>query len=706
MDAGRSSLRVGIVALVVGTFACDPMGAPPTPPSFSEVRSRFQPSDQRLLDRHGRTLHVRRVDPTERRLAWTPLSAFSPALLEVIVAAEDKRLRTHNGVDVAALANAALSAARGKRRGGSTITMQLVALIEPSLGRAAPGPARRKLRQLRAAWQLEREWTKDQILEAYLNLVPLRGELRGIPAAAALSFELRADALTRAHAVAIAALLPAPNAPAATVAARAKRLATRLAHVDREDLDRAVAQVTQGPRAVLSERQAAPHVAVRLLNPEGTEPVRTTLDLTVQRVATANLDQHLRDLLGQGVRDGAVLVADNASGEVLAYVGSSGALSEARHVDGVRAPRQAGSTLKPFLYAAALDQRHLTATSLLDDTPLELFLGVGSYRPSNYDDRFFGPLPLRVALATSRNIPAVRTLDLVGGEAFLQRLHAAGFASLRHSAEHYGPGLALGSGEVTLWELVDAYRTLANGGLRTPLRLTLGDDPRTAAPTRVFGVEAAFIVADILADREARSGAFGLDGALTTSFWAAVKTGTSTDMRDNWCIGFSPRYTVGVWVGNFSGAPMGDVSGVTGAAPVWADLLRWLHREAVPEPPRPPDGVVAAAVTLPSGRETTEWFLRGTEPATDRIRVARPADAIVAPVDGALLALDPGIPEANQRVAFVSSREHASLEWWLGDTRLGTTVDRVLWRPVPGEHRLELRATSGAVVDRVRFRVR
>lgn len=698
-------LRLAQLAVLLGAVACaGPQSVPAASPAFHEVRAAHQPSDRRLLDRHGDTLHVRRVDLRERRLDWVPLSDVSPAMIDVIVAAEDHRFWTHDGVDPRALVAALAATLRDGRRGGSTITMQLATLIDPRVAAAKPGSVTRKLQQLRAAWALERSWTKNEILEAYVNLVPFRGELRGLAAATELHFGVAPAALTRTQSVALAATLPAPNAAAEAIASRARRLADRIGAVDPLALTDALERLSAPPRPTTFDRRDAPHLAVRLLRGQGGAPLPTTLDGTLQRVAVQSLTQHVQELATRGVRDGAVLIADNATGDVLAYVGSSGSLSPARHVDGVRALRQAGSTLKPFLYAIAVDRRRLTAASLLDDVPLELFLDVGSYRPTNYDDRYHGRMTLRTALARSRNVPAVALLQRIGGEVLLDHLHRLGIESLRQSAQHYGPGLALGSGEVSLWELVAAYRALASGGTYAPLRLR--PEEAVAPATRVFGAEAAFVIGDILADREARAGVFGLDGALTTPFWAAVKTGTSTDMRDNWCVGYSRRYTVGVWVGNFSGAPMGDVSGVTGAAPIWADLMRWLHRNEPSMAPEPPAGVVAATVVLPEGRTVREWFLKGTEPASAQVVAATRPARIVAPVDGALLALDPGIPATAQRVAFVARGVGAGSEWWLDGKRLAPADEPYLWEPAAGRHQLELRAAAGRTLDTVQFRVR
>jgi len=691
-----------IALLAFVGMGCDADSAN-TLPTFATARAAYAPSDHLLLDRRALPLHERRVDFDGRRLRWTALAEVSPALVDAVIAAEDKRFFAHGGVDGLAVLAAAVEGVRGgSRRGASTITMQLASLTD-----AAPRPARRTLRdkwrQMRRAWAIESAWSKDEIVEAYLNLVTFRGELQGIGAAAELLFGVAPHALTQSQSIVLAASLRAPNAATDTLVRRATVLAARRGRADDERITRDAARVVRIPLASPPRASLAPHLAAQLLTATRAAVVTTTLDARLQRVAIASLRSHLLGLRDQRVDDGAVLVADNLSGEVLAYVGSSGSLSQARFVDGVRAKRQAGSTLKPFLYALAIDERRLTAASPLRDSPLEIFLTTGSYRPTNYDHEFRGAISLRTALGSSLNVPAVRTLELIGGAAFLDRLRRAGFTTLDRPAEHYGPGLALGSGEVTLWDLVNAYRMLANRGVTTPLRLLpVGAHDPPDRPTTVFGDEATFVIADILADRDARAATFGRQSALDSTSWAAVKTGTSTDMRDNWCIGFSNRYTVGVWVGNFSGAPMGDVSGVSGAAPVWSEILHWLHRHEPSTAPAPPAGVVPVA--LEDGRR--EWFLRGTEPVGGRIVAAPPRPRIAAPIAGAILALDPEMPAAVQRVALESRPRDPAWSWWLGDERLGDAAAPLLWPPRPGLHRLELRNAAGDTVDAIQFRVR
>jgi penicillin-binding protein 1C len=651
-----------------------------------------------------------------------PLEDVSPLLRDAIVLAEDRRFARHGGVDWLAVAGALRGLLDGAPpRGASTITMQLANLLDAHAGnRARTRSLAVKLRQAQRAWALERSWSKDEILEAYLNLVPFRGEVSGVGAAAGVLFGKRPHGLGAAEAAVLAVLPRGPNAPDAVVRARAARLAARAG------IDLAPAQLASATAVALRPEHGArprvalaPHLAQRLVRVatpdtgQRARPLRTTLDARLQHAAALLLEEQLRELAGRNVRDGAVLVVDNASGDVLAYVGGRGARASAPHVDGVRARRQAGSTLKPFLYATALDARVLTAASLLADTPLAVPVAGGLYQPRNYDAEFRGLVSLRSALAASLNVPAVRTLELTSADAFVGELRRLGFAGLAHGGDFYGPALALGSAEVSLEELVGAYRTLAQGGVATPLRFRHdAPAPVAADGVRVLSPEASFVIADVLADRAGRSATFGLENALATRSWAAVKTGTSKEMRDNWCVGFSSRFTVGVWVGNADGSPMHDVSGLAGAAPVWRELMDLLHGDAPSVAPRPPAGLVRVATSFARGAEPArdEWFLRGTEPGAAPPALAAPRARIVSPQPQTVLALDPDIPPALQRVGF-EARGHDGpgadpARWSLDGRDLGAATGIVLWALEPGRHRLELRSAGGRTLDAVAFEVR
>ncbi|MGY6217014.1 penicillin-binding protein 1C [Methylolobus aquaticus] len=677
-------------------------------PTPAEVRAAWRSSEAWLLDRHGEVLHERRMDRNVRRLAWTTLDNMSPAVIRAVIQAEDRRFYRHSGVDWRAVAAATWDRlVTSRRRGASTLSMQLAALLDRD-GIAKPGHRSipEKLAQMRAALRLEETWRKDEILEAYLNLAVFRGELQGIGTAAQGWFGKEPSGLNDGEAVLLAALLPAPNAEPGDVGRRACALAAvGNPSVDCHELQALAARLARPP-AVAKAANLAPQLAQQLLREPG-EAVTTTLDARLQRLAIEALTEQLSALIDRNVRDGAVVVADNASGDVLAYVASGGPYSRSPAVDGARAPRQAGSTLKPFLYALALERRHLTAASLLNDSPVNLETPSGLYIPQNYDRDFKGMVSVRTALAGSLNVPAVRALALVGVTPLRDYLQTLGYAGIDRDGEYYGYSLALGSAEVSLLEQVAAYRALATGGRGGALRLRLDAAIPPIRPT--VDESAAWVVADILADRASRAITFGLDSPLSTRYWSAVKTGTSKDMRDNWCIGFSRRYTVGVWVGNFEGDAMHDVSGITGAAPVWQAIMDALHEQEPGVRPPPPSSVVSRDIVFrpPLESPRREWFLSGTE--VREVVLNEPATRgphIVSPPQGVVIALDPDIPPAHQAVIVTVEAPPPGAELQLDGIALGSAATHHAWRPTPGRHRLALIGAQGTVIDAVEFSVR
>ena len=703
-------LKLGWLLLVVGLQAGTAYGFDQ---SFDQVRQRYRSSDAFLLDRHGMVIDQRRVVQQGRRLEWVALTEISPVLIRSLLQAEDHRFYDHRGVDWLAMGSALFHGAGGVR-GASTISMQLVALLNKNLrGTANRKTLWQKVQQVRAAQDLEQTWSKDEILEAYLNLVSFRGEIQGLAAASIGFFGKHPHGLTEMESVILAALLPAPNADMDRIVARTCALARgQQMTVSCGTITENVRELLSKPPVFVQRENLAPHVAVQVLSASEvreqnrSKAVSTTLDGLVQRVAMESLRQQLQSLRGQHVEDGAVLVVENQTGEILAYVGSSGELSRARHVDGVRAKRQAGSILKPFLYGTAFDTKVLTPATLLDDSPLEVSVENGIYRPKNYDRQFRGLVTARTALASSLNVPAVNVLRLVREDAFVRRLQLLGFTGLQEQGDFYGPSLALGSADISLWDVVNAYRTLANGGVRTSLRL-LPDEGTHQEPVRVFSSQAAFLIANILSDREARSTTFGWESPLASRFWSAVKTGTSKDMRDNWCVGFTDRYTVGVWVGNFSGEPMWNVSGVSGAAPVWLDVMNWLHRDVARTARTIPQGVTRKQVSFSSGEPTRmEWFIAGTEPQAAKSLAPQRHPRIAYPVVGMVLAPDPDIPVGQQQMFFEAHPSDSHYRWQLNGTDMGAAGELTIWEPVVGTHRLGLIGPDQREVEAVEFTVR
>lgn len=695
---------IGSAALLALLLAAWLITLPPLMPSYAQTRAAWKPSESWLYDRNGELLDSIRVDFRARRLDWVPAVAIPVALRRAVINSEDRRFADHGGVDWLAIGGA-IRARFSKRssRGASTISMQVAAFLAPELAKPGGRSFRLKIRQMRAALALESSWSKDEILEAYLNLAGFRGENQGLGAAAVSLFGKAPSALEGNESILLAALLPAPGASGEAIARRACAIAKRRSCADLRSAALHLAS-GQGSRSV--DPGLAPHLSVKLLTRPGMKQ-RTTLDRHLQTAASSALRRQLSLLGAPRARDGAVVVVDNASGDVLAYVGGVGGDSTAAAVDGADALRQAGSTLKPFLYAQAMEKGYLTAASILDDSPVQLDTASGLYVPQNYDKGFKGPVSARTALASSLNVPAVRALQIVGTESFRDRLWDIGYRGLTEAGDYYGFSLALGSAEVTLMEQAAAYRSLALGGRWSPLRLR-SEDGR--AETRVVTTpQAAWLVGNILSDPQARETSFGLDSALRLPFWAAVKTGTSKALRDNWCVGYSDRYTVAVWVGNLEGDSMHAVSGTSGAAPIWRDVMLALHQRQPGREPAMPRGIEQRSVRFTAGLESSrrEFFITGTgqnQLAQAPLAARRPR--IANPVSGAVFALDPDIPPARQRMGVLVTGETQGHRLMLDKRDLGEAGSKPQIVVGPGTHAIALVNAEGKQVDRVVFTMR
>ncbi|MCU0647160.1 MAG: penicillin-binding protein 1C [Gemmatimonadaceae bacterium] len=562
-----------------------------------DARRLARPSGEgiTITDRTGTVLRTTRAADGQRQ-QWLALDAVDPLLVAAIVALEDRRFTAHHGIAWRALARAARDNLFAGRivSGASTITMQLARLLT-----GAPRSPFGKVQQL--VWALRLEWHLDKrtILEQYLNRMPLGQGTVGVDAAARLYAGTGASQLSPGTAALLAALARAPSRdnpiahPARAIRARARAIdQLLLAGVLTPDVA-ALARdepVLAPPRERM--RMLAPHFTTRVLawldDSARAGEVRTTLDQALQVELEGDVRDAMRQLDEKGARDAAVVVLDNATGDVRAWIGSPdfwrpavdttrGRSRGGGQVDMVIGERQPGSALKPFVYALAFD-RGLSPATVLADLPRTFTTATGSYSPRNYDRRFHGPVRARDALASSYNIPAVLLADRLGASAVHHTLQTAGLTSLSESAEYYGLGLALGNGEVSLIALANAYRALANGGVHLPWRWQT-TDTTTIAPRRVVSTIAAAQVLDILADPSARLAGFGDDTPFDFPFPVAVKTGTSRHFTDNWAIAATGGFTVAVWVGNFDGTPMRAVSGISGAGPllrraVWRTAAR------------------------------------------------------------------------------------------------------------------------------------
>ncbi len=558
----------------------------PLPPGLLDRASAVSTT---VTDRHGEVLYeARSADGT--RGEWIAADAIPPAVAAATLAAEDRRFRSHVGIDPIAIGRAAWRNARAGRivEGGSTISQQVAELLlaRQAAGRLARG-WRAQAREAVLALRLEHLLSKDEILALYLNLAPYGNQIAGVERAAHGYFGSGTASMTVAEAAFLAALPQQPGRynpwrdPKAAVA-RQRRILRTMA--DEGWIERPALQTALAERLTLRQDAAAslaPHFVERVLADVGRPVARleTTLDAELQRTVRGVIAARRADLEAHGAANVAVVVLDNQRAEWLAWEGS-GNYFDVTHggaIDGVVTPRQPGSALKPFTYAAGFE-RDVHPGTVLADVPSQ-FPTVQPgilYSPRNYDGRFRGPLRARDALAGSENVPAVALAADVGVPAVARLMRRAGLSTLDQNADHYGLGLTLGNAEVRLDELVSAYAALARGGVHLPARkaidagLLASFDP---TPTRVVAARTAFWISDILADADARAYTFGRGGALEFPFTVAAKTGTSQAYHDNWAIAYTRDVTVGVWVGNFDRKPLRSSSGVTGAGPILHDVL-------------------------------------------------------------------------------------------------------------------------------------
>lgn len=771
----------------------------------------------RVLDRHGAVLYESLSDRAARS-AWLPAEALPAPMVRATLASEDHRFFRHPGIDLMAVARAAWVDLRAGRirEGGSTLTQQAVKQL--MIRRRSLGG---KLKEMVYALRLEHRRSKREILALYLNLAPYGNQYAGVQAAAEGYFGCPASNLTEAQAAFLAglpqrpsALDPYQNLKGALV--RQKEVLRRmreLGFLDSEAYTRACQERLAFRRA--SKPFLAPHFVQQVLARSengGAGVLRTTLDGGLQRDVEGIIEARRSDLARHGAHNVAVAVMDNSTGDWLAWEGSGDYFdpSHGGAIDGVVTPRQPGSALKPFTYALAFDKGYNPA-SVLPDIPSHFLTAEAGvlYSPRNYDGVFRGPMRARQALAGSENVPAVWLLSQIGVPPLLDLMRSLGFSTLDRSADYYGYGLTLGDPEVRLNEMVCAYATLARGGVYVPPRAVMAFSPgaesgegeweggiRKAefgkgkadlrepsarepkdgllsrftphssllAPHPVLSPRAAFWVTDILCDNEARAFIFGRGGALEFPFPVAVKTGTSQAYRDNWTLGYTRDVTVGVWVGNFDGSPMKGSSGVTGAGPIFHDVMVAAERRALGrlpgpgDPPivEPPPGLVQISVCALSGQKAgadcpsslTEWLPVQSPPplcrwhvsgggearplwpaeyrtwasARNRVMEEPPPSAaappgrgeakrflIENPPDDATYWIDPTLRPEYQALELrvLSDDPAASVAWTMDGLPLGTRpgTSALSWPLSPGNHAL-VATKAGGLRAEVHFKVK
>ncbi len=566
-----------------------------------------------LLDRSGIPLREARV--AERFSHELSLDEVPPNVIDAVLAAEDKRFFSHHGIDWLATGRALLAGLRHGRiiSGASTISQQLVKISE-----RRPRTLPAKIIESLTALRLEKSWSKDRILVAYLNRLDFGNLNIGLAAAADYYFGKPVSDLSDAEAAFLAGLPKNPrrlNPHVAPDAARRRQLTVldrmRANHqLDAVCFERAIAE----PLALRppQRRFRAPHFVEMVLQQLPEAPpaeVRTTLDFRLNEQVEKIVRDRLSQLREQNVRNAAAVVIDNATGDVIALVGSENYFEPgAGQVNGAWAQRSAGSALKPFTYLLALE-RGATPATMVADVRTSFPAAGGFYRPENYNRRCYGPVRYRTALASSLNIPAVKVLVAAGGPSALhERLRECGLTTLNRPAEVYGLGLTLGNCEARLLEMTNAYASLARLGEFRPWRVL---STSTSSSRRYSRPELVWQIADILSDNSARTLAFGMNSALRFDYPVACKTGTSTDFRDNWTVGFTPEFSVGVWVGNFDGAPMREVSGVTGAGPILHAVFDYLHANYGTSWYRTPPGIVERTIHPLTGKLLADGDARG-----------------------------------------------------------------------------------------------
>jgi penicillin-binding protein 1C len=692
-----AALLAGSLGLAIATVST----LPAEPPRLPEIHESS--AEPRYLDRHGVPLTVSYQDP------WNvhdrvELDEIPERLELAFLAAEDKRFFEHSGADWYARLSAVVQnvAALKAVRGASTITEQVIRMIHP------------RPRTLWSRWlegfeahRLEKRYSKERILQFYVNQVPYARNRRGVKQAAREYFDRDLDTLNTKEMLALAVMVRSPSRLDLHKGTKAieppiERLSEQLV---------ASGMMTEAEVAPISRERLrvtpatlevdAAHF-VRFARKKGAPGslVQTTLDGSLQERVRRVLEQRIEDLRRKDVSDGAALIVDHRTNEILAWVNAGGFdQPEGGQIDMVTTPRQPGSTLKPFVYALALE-KGWTAATIIDDAPLKEAVGNGLHAFRNYSRHYYGPIRLREALGNSLNVPAIEAVRFTGRGELLERLHELGIESLHEHPDFYGDGLALGNGEITLFELVSAYAVLARGGTYQPLKATK-NDALVLERRSVFTPAVSSVIADILSDPDARAREFGTSSVLSLPRQTAVKTGTSNDYRDAWVVGFSDRYTVGVWMGNLDRRPMREVTGSVGPALVLRSIFSELHRHREAGPLYLSRRLRQTSICRETGLLptnacpiATEWFRPGQAP-TRTCRLHRAGvrlqarnettmPHIVQPSPGLHLAMDPRIPDELERfeLALDATPADARVEWYVNDAR----VDSPLWPLSRGRH--------------------
>jgi len=615
------------------------------------------PQSTSIWSADGELLRVTLAADQQYRL-WTPLNQMSPSLIQAFLLKEDTWYYWHPGLNPAALLRAASKTWRGEgRQGGSTITMQLARLLYHLNTKTPAG----KLRQSAAALWLEARYSKRSILEAYLNLVPFGGNIQGVGVASRVYFAKPPSQIDPAEAITLAVIPQRPAARASRTGAQTQLLAarTRLANYWLKTNHPTESELRQLELPVLTRTNSplpmhAPHFTDAILRDNSSPgPVVTTLNAHLQRLVERQIDRYLNEFGDRGIRNTAALLVDHRDMSVKSWVGSADYGNESIHgqIDGVLTKRSPGSTLKPFVYALALDQGVLHPRTILRDAPTSF----GPFTPENFDGNFVGPIPAEDALIRSRNIPAVWVATQLHQPDLYQFLQSAGIAGMKPES-YYGLALALGGGEVTMEELAGLYCMLANHGIIQPIHTRPPAHSGNNA-AQLLSPEATFITLDMLSHNPRP----GEDRSLAPrGHWPiAWKTGTSWGFRDAWSAGIVGPYVLVVWIGDFEDRGNPSFVGVDAAAPLFfriADALNLENPDEVMPPPVPPPGVSKVSVCAESGdmpnrycpQVVDTWYIPGKSP----IRVSQLHRAVNIDIATGLPACPPYAPNSTRQEIF------------------------------------------------------
>ena len=648
------------------------------------------------------------------------LQDIPPIVQKAFITAEDKRFYSHFGIDWLARLSAIVSNIQAMKvvRGASTITEQVAKLITPRPRTIWS----RWIEGWEAVW-LECKFSKEQILEFYLNQVPFSANRKGVLQAASYFFDRDLNTLTTIEAIALAALLRSPSRldmykNPHSIVRPIKNIALKLGvEIQTNELEFDL------QRARLETN--APHFIdyVNKKNIHKIPRVVTTLDPQLQNKVQKLIDNRLNDLSKYKVQNGAVIVVDFKKGQVLSWVNAGNKTDNINgsHFDAILTPRQPGSTLKPFVYALALKDGY-TAATIIDDSPFEIPVGRGVHSIKNYSRKYYGPITLRQSLAHSLNVPAIKTMKYVGVSSFYNLMKDLGFNGLGHNVKYYGEGLALGNAEVTLLELVQAYSALANRGKLKNI-IVSEDLHSTMAEKQIFTPEIASLIGNILSDNNARSLEFGAGNLLDFPLQTAVKTGTSTDYRDTWTVAYNDKYIVGAWMGNLDGTPTDGLTGSAGPALLVRSIFSILNSHREVHPLFLSEKLIRKNICTHSTQNENcnnqeEYFISGTEPKSEskkkshKIKMTKKKFKIVSPYNDLQMALDPRVPKELRSFEFVASTHSKKerVKWFLNGKQLKNNGESVfVWNMEPGEHKLVAYLYSEGVLlskDSVSFLVR